>query len=190
MLQIQFCCLFLSIFVLYLYSRRAHKTRKHVFHCCRGMCAAIIREHMQCHTQTHTRRYRQQGHVAHNKDTLDSHLSQTLVSSSSSCSNPSSFSFFFCQGFLSFLSSLSPTCLLISHIYKFSYAQLRTLSAFPCRSPCLILPPTFLCSVPLMYSLTALSPLAFCLPYCCCGFLYCAVFSPFFVFRGSIYLYK
>lgn len=28
-------------FVLYLYSRRAHKTRKHVFHCCRGMCAAI-----------------------------------------------------------------------------------------------------------------------------------------------------
>lgn len=27
--------------ILYLYSRRAHKTRRHVFHCCRGMCAAI-----------------------------------------------------------------------------------------------------------------------------------------------------
>lgn len=33
----------LLFFVLYLY-RRAHKTREHVFHCCRGMCAAIIQK--------------------------------------------------------------------------------------------------------------------------------------------------
>lgn len=49
--EYDFCCLFLFIvFVLYLYSRRAHKTREHVFHCCRGMCAAIIQKHTRRHT--------------------------------------------------------------------------------------------------------------------------------------------
>lgn len=42
-------------FVLYLYSRRAHKTHEHVFHCCRGMCAAIIQKdkHEMPHGHAH-----------------------------------------------------------------------------------------------------------------------------------------
>lgn len=43
--------------------------------------------------------------------------------------------------------------------------------------------------------LPLLCPLAFCLPYCCCGFPYCAVFFPpplqkfFFFFFGIQYIY-
>lgn len=56
--------------VLYLYSRRAHKTRRHVFHCCRGMCAAIQETHSHPRRRKRRTPHRQQGDVAHN--TLDS----------------------------------------------------------------------------------------------------------------------
>lgn len=82
---------FFSSFVSYLYSRRAHKTREHVFHRCRGMCAANVWEHTYIHMRTHTcagftwrqkqtrrKTHRQQGHVAHNRHTLDSRPQSNL----------------------------------------------------------------------------------------------------------------
>lgn len=99
------------IFVQYLYSRRAHKTREHVFHCCCGMCASIIHHRGTLRTETP---HRQQGHVAHNR-----HWTVDLSQSPSSWPAPRRHLF------------LPPSAVTQNIIFiNFSYAQLRTLSAF------------------------------------------------------------
>lgn len=46
--------LFLTIILVqYLYSRRAHKTREHVFHCCCGTCASSFTTVRRCSAQRH-----------------------------------------------------------------------------------------------------------------------------------------
>lgn len=131
---------------------------------------------MRRYTQTgdsHTQ-HRQQGHVAHDKThwTVDLSLSLFLPSF------PLSMPFPFLP-----LSAVTQNIFMNFHTHSLLYCLLL---------PCPTLPPLFLSSsVPLMYSLF-LCPLAFCLPYCCCGFLYCAVISQFFflfLFFGVQYIY-
>lgn len=85
----------------------------------------------KCHTDTHTDTRRQPGHVAHDK----SHTGQSSRPQSNRSlppppplSDPYSF---FPPPTLSLLPPDSPSRLSSSHIYTFSYAQLRNLSAFP-----------------------------------------------------------
>lgn len=76
----------------------------------------------------------------------------------------------------------APSAIRLPHIYTFSYAPLCTSRRPPSlHAMFLTPPPVFRCS-----------SLAFCLPYCCCGFLYCAVFPQkfsFFLFYGIQHIY-
>lgn len=112
------------IFVQYLYSRRAHKTREHVFHCCCGTCASIIHHGGTLRSETP---HRQQGHVAHNRHwTVD--LSPFLLARST----PPSF-------------SASLSCHPKHYIYKLVIRTVAHSLCFPVSSwPCPTLPPIFL----------------------------------------------
>ena len=214
-LQIWFCRLFLFIvFVLYLYNRRAHKTREQMFHCCCGLCAAILQTHTHTHTKTQMRRdrhkRRQQGHVAHNKNTLDSRPQSNLflLFLLPPLSNPFLLVPPFSANTLPPLRELSVAQLSLNHIFINFHTHSCALSLlFPTAPPlfflpCLILPPLFLCFLcPLSCTLSLLSLLScflFALLLLWVSVLRCFFFffpQKFFVlfcfvFWDSIYLYK
>lgn len=183
-------------FVLYLYSRRAHKTREHVF----SLLLSNVCCHYTKHTHTYqetkqTHKHRQQGHVAHNKNTLDSQPQSNLflLFPLPPLLNPPPSP----ANIFSTCSTLSPDRLLNSYIYKFSYAQLCTL----CFSPQLPLSSfhvSYCFSASLMSLLSPLL-LSVCLTTVvgfCIALLFLFFFFPskkfFFFFWGvdSIYLYK
>lgn len=132
--------IFFFFLVLYLYSRRAHKTRRHVFHCCRGMCAAIQETHSHPRRRKRRTPHRQQGDVAHN--TLDSrpqsspHFALHLLPLHPSTLPPT-------QPTRSLLSPTPPRVFIRFHTHTRALLLLLLLPSF---SPCLQPPPLSFCA--------------------------------------------
>lgn len=168
---------FIIFFVLYLYSGRAHKTREHVFHRCRGMCAAMTHEHATLHTNgrlTHTTQAT--GSRSTWQNTLDSRPQSQPVPPILPPLHAFSFS-----------SSLSCHP---KHIYELSYAQSALLSSLAMSYAASSLPQLLSPSHVLSLSLSSCFLFALLLLWVSVLRCYFSVFFCFFVFWGSIYLYK
>lgn len=155
-----------------LWNVRCHDTKKHT------------RGHTQTKRHKQTQQCRQQGHVAHNKNTLDSRSQSDLLLHTSPPA----------AGAFSDSSALHRPVVSDSHVFITFHTQLRSLLCFPqlllffhCSHPSLLF-----CSSHLTSLLSSCFLFALLLSWVsvlrCLFFPLLEVFS--FLFEGSIYLYK